>query len=338
MTSIPKLLAVSTAMLLTAAGLTACSTPGGGGENAVSIAYSVEALDESQSDIVDQMKLRVKQLNDDGAAISLDVFGADNSVDRQITDIESIVTRQTDVLLLTGVDPAGVVSAADAAAAAGVKVVDVRGNLGSDNTFFYAGVDEPAMGDLMVESVRAYLDANPDAVLRFGLIKGAEPFTTTHIRVESLRELADEMPDRVQILVEDYGDWTTERATSLMEDWSVRYPDMNALALSSDEMALGAVNVLKAKNLLTDFPVFSVSGSDNGIAMLQAGEIVSTVGIDFAAYGAGMIDMAVAAASGELEVGDVYSASDVIKLLTADNVDDYAAKKKADAAAAAELN
>lgn len=327
--------------------LAGCAGPGGspgpsrsaGTETPMSIAYSVEALDETQSNIAAQMKLRVQELNDEGVPVTFDVFGADNSVDRQNNDIEAIVTRQTGALVVTTVDPAGSVSALEAAHDAGVKVVDVRGNIDSDKMdVVYLGLDEPKMGALLKQQAVAYLEANPDAVLKYGLIMGGDTFTTTHVRVQTIKDLAKEMPDRVQILVEDYGDWTTEKATSLMEDWSVRYPEMNALASSSDEMTLGAVNVLRARDTLDDFFILSVNGSDNGLRMVADGDIDATIGIDFAEYGRGMIEAAVASLRGEIATGDVFDYSEKVNVVVdASNVEAYAAKKKADDAAAAAL-
>ncbi|GAA1000334.1 sugar ABC transporter substrate-binding protein [Subtercola frigoramans] len=332
-----SLAAIFAASALVLSGCASGATPSSG---ATTIAYSVESLDEGQSNVVSQMKLRVNELNKAGANITLDVFGADNKVDRQNNDIESIVTRKTQALLLTAVDPAGSLSAAQAAHDAGVKVIDVRGTLGKDKIdAVYDGLNEELIGQVLEDHTRQYLKDNPTAVLKFGLIKGGETFTSTHVRVEGIKKLAAEMPDRVQILAEDYGDWTTDKAASLMEDWSVRYPDMNALATSSDEMTLGTVNVLKSKGNLDKFFIVSVNGSDNGLKMLDAKEINATVGIDFGEYGAGLIDAAIAAIKGEVKDGQAYTtgADKVTVLVDSSNLADFEAKKKAEDAAAAAL-
>ena len=304
----------------------------------ISIAYSVEAVDETQSDIAAQMKRRAADLAEEGAGnITVDIFGADDSVDRQNADIEAITSRGTDALVVTCVDPAGCVSAVDQAHDAGVKVVDVRGNLNTEKAdVIYKGIDEDGIGEINVDFVRSYLEENPEAKLNFGLMMGGQTFTTTHARVQALKELATEFPDRVSIAVEGYGDWRTDAATKLFENWAVTYPDMNALACSSDEMCLGAVNTLKASGKLDDFFIVSVNGSSNGLQMLQDGDIDSTVGIDFAEYGAGMVDAAVASLKGEVPAGEVFDASEkVTVLITPENLAEYKAKAEADAEAAA---
>lgn len=351
-----RLLGGSVAMVLALASVAACSSDGevsgssavpettaesesGDADQAITMAYSVEALDETQTDIANAIRVRAHQLTEEGTPVTVDIFGADNSVDRQNNDIEAIVSRGTDALIVTTVDPAGSVSALEAAHAAGVKVIDVRGNIPSDSMdVIYVGLDEPKMGELLKEQARKYLDENPDAVLRFGLIKGGATFTTTHIRVESVKELAKELPDRVQILAEDYGDWTTEKATSLMEDWSVRYPDMNAIASSSDEMSLGVVNVLRTRGSLDKFFIVSVNGSNNGIQMVRDGDIYATIGIDFGEYGRGMVDAAMGSVNGEIAPGGTFDYSDKVNVVVdASNVEAFAAKKQTDADAAANL-
>lgn len=324
-------------LALTASACGSGQQPATGDGKTISLAYSVEALDETQTNIAAQMGLRAQELSKDGLTIKFDVFGADNSVDRQNNDIEAITTRGTDGLIVTTVDPKGSVGQLEAAHDAGVKVVDVRGNIESDKMdVIYVGLDEPRMGQMLKERVKQHLEANPDVVLKFGLMMGGQTFTTTHVRVQTINDLAKEMPDRVQVLVEDYGEWTTEKATQLMEDWSIRYPDMNALAFSSDEMALGAVNVLRARGNLASFYIVSVNGSDNGLQMVRDGDIDATVGIDFAEYGRGMIDAALASVRGELEMGATFDNSEKVHvIIDKSNVEEVAAKKKADDEAAA---
>lgn len=315
---------------------TGSTSTGAEGADSISIAYSVEALDPTQTEIAAQIGLRAHELSTEQRTISADIFSADNDVSRQNSDIEAITTRGTDGLIVSCVDPKGCVSAVESAHDAGVVVVDVRGNLPTEKVdVVYQGLDEKRIGELVYEQAKEYLATNPDENLKYGLIMGGATFTQTHQRVQAIRQLAEEMPERVEILVEDYGDWTTDGATTLMEDWSIRYPDLNALALSSDEMALGAVNVLKEQGTLDDFYILSVNASENGLRMIRSGAIAGTVGIKFAVYGANMVDAAVKSIDGELEPGATYDVSDeVLEVVTTANVDAYESEANVAQAAA----
>jgi ABC-type sugar transport system substrate-binding protein len=86
------------------------------------------------------------------------------------------------------------------------------------------------------------------------------------------------MPDRVIILDEKYGDWDTEKAMNITEDWLQSQPDMNYICAANDIMALGASNALVAAQKKDAVLVTSVDVTEEGVNRIKEGQLDLTVG------------------------------------------------------------
>ena len=122
------------------------------------------------------------------------------------------------------------------------------------------------------------------------------------VRLNWVGELAKEMPDRVKLVDEQYGNWVTEEAQSVTEDWFQRYPEMNAVAAGNDEMALGVANVVEsAGKSFDDFYLVASGGWDLGTQLVKEGKMDMTIRIDTVQTEIEMLDNALAKYRGEFE-------------------------------------
>ena len=211
----------------------------------IRIAYSVDTVDVTQQIALDAAQARVDELNAtrDDIQVELQVYNAQASVDKQISDVQDAITKGTDVLIFSAVDAVGSLPAAEAAKEAGIKLIDRRPSDPEPGVFdvaFYSN-DEARYSAATVEWIKGYLEANPDVVLKIGAIYGAPAQTAQLLRIDAIKELAAEMPDRIEIVAEGYGNWLTETAQNLTQDWLQAHPDMNYVATANDIMAMGAV-------------------------------------------------------------------------------------------------
>ena len=101
-----------------------------------------------------------------------------------------------------------------------------------------------------------------------------------------------------------------------MEDWIQKYPEFDAVVSSNDEMALGAIEALKAANI-EDVVVLGLDATDDARAEIKAGTMSGSLKQDAVIIANTSADLAVKAAQGE-EIEDTYV--DWV-MITKDNVD-----------------
>jgi ABC-type sugar transport system substrate-binding protein len=305
--------------------LSGCGTDGGAdGAKVINIAYSVDVLDDTQNTVLNFVQERVDQINAerDDIEVKLDVYDAQSSVDKQISDVQSALIKQPDVLIFSAVDATGSLPAAQAAHDAGVPILDRRPTDPEADVFDVAfhGSDEALYSGGTVDWIKQYLEANPDVTLNAGVIYGAPAQTAQLVRIDAIKDLAEQMPDRLKIVAEGYGNWLTDTAQNLTQDWLQAHPEINYVACANDIMALGASNAVDRAGRSDDVLISGYDLTDDGLQRISEGKQALDVGVALKDY-AQMVDVAVDMALGKFK-DDSYTVEPV-NSVTADNVDEF---------------
>lgn len=317
-----RLLGIATAAL-TAGVLAGCSgtpTTGGGepADDSISIIYSVDKIDENQNKYIDYMKDRVAELVADGQDITFEAVDANGSVDKQISDVQTILAKEPDVLIFSAVDSVGSLPAVQAAKDAGVFTVDFRPSDPEPEAFDVAfGASETLYAKATTEWMQGLLDSDPELKLSVGLIYGAAAQVAQLEREDAVKAFAEENPDRVTIVAEQYGNWQIDIAQNTTADWTQAYPEMNLIVAANAEMALGASNALTAANKRADVWVSGYDINDSSLKYVEEGSIDFTTGVLAGDYGQ-VIDVAVGLVDGSFT--DSKYSIEPIYSVTSDNV------------------
>jgi inositol transport system substrate-binding protein len=128
----------------------------------------------------------------------------------------------------------------------------------------------------------------------------------------------------VTVIDQQTANWSRDQAQSLMTNWLSTGAAFDGVLANNDEMALGAIQAMKAAGI--DMNAVIVSGVDatqDALASMQAGELDITVFQNAAAQGGGALDAAVKLAAGEAVEQKVYVP---FELVTPANIADYLAK------------
>ena len=129
---------------------------------------------------------------------------------------------------------------------------------------------------------------------------------------------------KVNIIDEQTANWSRDEAQTLMTNWISSGTAYDAVISNNDEMAIGAIQAMKAANV--DMKAMIVGGVDatqDALAAMQAGDLDATVFQDAAGQGKGAVDAALKLAKGEAVDQQVYIP---FQLVTPANVADFAAK------------
>jgi ribose transport system substrate-binding protein len=89
-------------------------------------------------------------------------------------------------------------------------------------------------------------------------------------------EIAALAPD-IEILAKQPADWNRANALTIMEDFLTRYPDLNAVYAHDDDMALGALEAIKAAGLVGEVRVYGIGGMAEFLKLLKTGEVHGSV-------------------------------------------------------------
>ena len=273
-----KIISAVIGCLLIAAVFTGCDKKSqkdpsdGKSGDVLKIGVSMNSADEFRSSWLDSFK-------EQAAAKGYKVIStnADNSADKQISDVESLIQQSVDVAVVHAYSEDGIVPALEELKKAGIPAILVDFQVASDDYETLVSDDQLQNGVIQGEYVNAWLAEDKSRVANVGYIVGLYSMEGAMPRMYGFFDTCT----KANKLAEGEGGWSADGAMSLTEDWLQAYPKMNVFVAMSDEMALGCVQALKAagKNM-DDVLILGIDGSVEGLASVKAGEIDCTAARD----------------------------------------------------------
>ena len=100
-------------------------------------------------------------------------------------------------------------------------------------------------------------------------------FHSTQRREAWQKEFFDKRSD-VKIVAEDTANWNKDEALSLMEDWSLANPEIDAIVSMNDNMASGALEAVKSKGGFKGIQAYGVDGTPEATLLVQDGTMTAT--------------------------------------------------------------
>jgi ribose transport system substrate-binding protein len=175
---------------------------------------------------------------------------AHDDMNKQLADVEDLLTRNIDLLILNPKDPIGLVPATKAATRAGVPVVIMDSTIDGSADFVAAiQSNNLANGELVGEWLAARMKGTP---IRMALISGVQGNPVGKERRQGVfrgiieQQLRDRNRSGFEILTQGWGNWAHEGGLQAMEDILVAQPGINVLFCENDSMCLGAMKAVAA--------------------------------------------------------------------------------------------
>ncbi|KWX56920.1 substrate-binding domain-containing protein [Mycobacterium sp. NAZ190054] len=219
---------------------------------------------------------------------------ANGDVTKQNNDVQDLITRGINVLVINPVDPKGIAPSLAAADAAGIKVVTVDRPVESGAAAF-VGRDNKAMGQLVSEAAVQTLGPAGGKIIE---IQGDAGGAVARDRHDGFAAAVEGQPN-ITVIDGPYSDYIRSNAVTAMQDLLQAHPDVKAVYAQNDDMALGALQVLDENNR-GDVKVFGVDGLMEAVrAIAEGDQYVATALNDPNAEGQLAIETAVKVARGE---------------------------------------
>ena len=129
---------------------------------------------------------------------------------------------------------------------------------------------------------------------------------------------------KLNIIAEQTGNWHREEGQNLMTNWLSTGKAFDAIISNNDEMAIGAIQALKAAGKdPKKTPVGGVDATQDALAVMKGGDLAVTVFQDAAGQGKGSLEAAIKLSKGEKVDKKVYVP---FQLVTPDIMDKFIKK------------
>jgi ribose transport system substrate-binding protein len=198
---------------------------------------------------------------------------------KQSADVDDLLARGVKVLLLTPLTAEALTPVAKRAMDAGIPVVTLDRAVDTEVTQ-HIGADNKLIGQKAAEYVaNTVLEGKGGKVIEIQGVLGAS--ATTDRNKQFVGWLKENAPN-VEIVASQTGEYRREPALKYMEDMLQRFGpgEFDVVYAHNDEMALGAIQALKAANRLDEVKVVGIDGQNEAIQAIADGDMAATFTYD----------------------------------------------------------
>ena len=240
----------------------------------------------------------------------------------QISIIENLIAKGPDVIEIDPVSTDGINSAVDEARNQGIKVV-MSGTKVSTEVECSITADNYQGGILCGEEMAKLLNGEGKIVI----LDATPGRDVMQNRVDGFKSVIEEY-EGIEIVAEQIANSDRAEAVTVMETILQANPEIDGVWAANDEMALGAVEALRALGLEQEVIVGGFDATDDAVAAVQLGEMNFTANQIPYEIGARAIAISYMTATGmELPSNDI---SLEMSMISQENVEAYVNEQQAE--------
>ena len=257
--------------------------------------------------------------------VALQIEDAKDDVNKQLSQIQNFIANKVDAIVVNPVDTSATEAMTKLAADAGVALVYVNrqpadvDKLGAKAAFVAS--NEADSGTLETKQICKLLGGKGDILVMEGQLSNQAAVQ----RTKDIHEvLATDDCKGIKIVAEQTAEWDRTKAQNLMTNWLSKGLKYDAVIANNDEMAIGAIQAVKAAGGDTKKLIIGgVDATQDALASMAAGDLKVTVFQDAAGQGQGAIDTALKLVAGTKVDTKVYIP---FQLVTPENMAKFAKK------------
>ncbi|WP_379129384.1 galactose ABC transporter substrate-binding protein [Paenibacillus sp. sgz500958] len=244
----------------------------------------------------------------------VDIVDSQNSQPTQNDKVDLFITKKYNGMLINPVDRTAAGVIIDKAKTANIPVVFLnREPLPEDmkkwDKVYYVGAKAEESGTMSGQLIVDYWKAHPEAdkngdgVLQYVMLKGEPGHQDAELRTTYSIQAIEDAGIKVEKLAEDTAMWDRVKGQEKMAAFLGSHGDkIEAVLANNDDMALGAIEALKAQGYFTGdkyMPVVGVDATAPAVQALEEGTMLGTVLNDANNQGKAAITVASLLAKGE---------------------------------------
>jgi ribose transport system substrate-binding protein len=245
-------------VLALAAGCGRAAAPAGGARAGIKIGVSFQEMDNPY------FVTMKKAVEDIAPTIGAEVYYTDahHDVTKQISDIEDLIQKKIDILLINPTDSAGVEGVVKEAKKAGIVVVAVDAQAAGPIDSFVGSKNYDA-GQLAGEFLANHLHGKGKVAILDGI-----PVVPILERVKGFRDAVAKFPG-ISVVATQNGKQERSAALSVTENMIQSNPDLAGIFSVNDGGAMGALSAIEASK--KDIALVSVDGLPEAVTAIEKG-------------------------------------------------------------------
>ncbi|MBM3096006.1 substrate-binding domain-containing protein [Ensifer sp. T173] len=293
--------------------------------SAETIGVSMQSFDNNFQTLLRQgLDARASQIS----GVNLQIEDAQTDISKQRSQLDNFIASGVDAIIMTLADTSAAPGISEAAQKAGIPLVYL--NLQPDNVDTlpekqaYVGSKETDSGKLGAEAACELLKAKGKASdAQVYILMGDLAHQASRDRTSSVKEtLAAGDCKGVTIADEQSAAWTRTNAMDLTTNWITAGRPIDVVFANNDEMAIGAIQALKAAGVsMDDVIIVGIDATQDALAAMAAGDLDVTVFQNAKGQSASAVDAAAALAQGKSIEKAVWVP---FELVTPKNMAEYA--------------
>jgi len=242
--------------------------------------------------------------------------GQDDDI-KQISQVEFLIQKGVDLLILCPRDSEALVPAVEAANKAKIPVITLNRRVAGGEVVCYVGADDRAGGVSQGEALAKALGSKGGKIIYLQGTQGSSPQRS---RKEGLDEVLKKHAE-IEIADSRFADFQEDKAKSVMTDLAQRFQpgQIRAIVAQADEMAVPAAEVAREKGW-KEVIVIGFNGNRDGFEAIKAGQMTATVLQDAAVQGRKSVEAARDFFEGKKLDKEIYTELPVVD---ASNIDKY---------------
>jgi inositol transport system substrate-binding protein len=289
--------------------------------HAEKIGVAMSAFDDNWLTILRQsISNRASQVPE----VSVQFEDAQTDVGRQLSQIQNFIAQKVDAIIVNAVDTDATPKITKMVTAAGIPLVYVN-RVPSDKVLppkvGFVGSRDYEAGTLEMTEVCKQLGGKGNILVMVGDLANQ----SARERTQAIKDVISKAPCKdIKIADERTAGWMRTNAVDLMTNWLSAGIKFDAVVANNDEMALGAIQALKAAHKMNkQIIVAGVDGTSDAFAAMKAGDLRVTVYQDAVAQGKDAVDEALKIIKGQKTESMVWVP---FGLVTQANLSQYIAK------------
>ncbi|MBU5313913.1 ribose ABC transporter substrate-binding protein RbsB [Tissierella carlieri] len=223
--------------------------------------------------------------------VEIIVLDSQDDPAKEISNMEDLITKGVDLILVNPTDSDAVVNSVRAANDAKIPVITLDRASNGGEVLSHIASDNVAGGKMAGEFIIEKLGGKGNVVE----LEGIAGTSAARDRGQGFNEAV--AGSELKVVAKQTADFDRVKGLDVMENILQSQPDIQALFAHNDEMALGALEAIKASG--RDIMVVGFDATDDAVASVNAGEMAATVAQQPTLIGSIGVETAVKSLNGE---------------------------------------
>jgi ribose transport system substrate-binding protein len=200
------------------------------------------------------------------------VLNAEDKLEKQIADVEDLIQKKIDVLIINATHD-GAAAVLNKAADAGIPVITLQRGVPGAKVVSHIGTDNVVIGREGAEWIAKKLSGKGNVVVMEG-IPGA---ASSEDRKKGSAEVWPKYPG-IKIVAQQSGKYDRAVALGVMENILQAQPQIDAVFCFNDEMAMGVLAAVKAAKR-TGIAITGMDANKDAREAVEKGELAMTIAL-----------------------------------------------------------